>query len=331
MSTKICDIYEKEWIESALNDKNVFINGLTELGLSNETIIKCSKQLINDEIKVQKDILNQQYNDKRYTRHRRDIHTNYDQNLIEFELKKKHTHRRTDGEYAEQYFETRMNKLKNILGFLDLRKEDEVLTEVNIPLFKFNSPMSKGSMVIYERTDNRENKNIFNLSVLGTGLGITRGFSLSFAQSFTSCNGEYLSIYIPVTLRNSLIGVYENGVRIKNIIRTELVVDKDNNLSASVGCEKQSSKDFFNDIQPIQFLAKYPLSTAPSDSDPKIKISLKSSKEYNFQFGIKAFNLNGNCNVVISKCREIKLEFKLPPGQDYQVSSIMYGNGILWG
>lgn len=339
MEAIITNLREKEWITSALTDDILLKNGLAEIGLSEEIIKKCSQQLAESKIKQEQEILIRQYNDGRYSSYRNDERhsrfknadlSNFDKDLLSFKIKKRGYANWTDGEYATNYFELLSTELKRILGFLDLRIEKEELKEIKIPLFKFNSPQCKGSMVVYENTNTQRIKNAYDISILGTGLGTTKSLSLSFTHSFTSCDGVYLLIFAPVTIKNSLIGVYERGKRTRKILRTEWVIDESSKVIDNIGCEELSREEFLQSIDPVKSLRKYPLSKAPSNSNPTYKILLNGSEEFNYQVGINAFNLSGNCKANISKSRDVKLEFKLPPGHDYQVNTIMNDNGILW-
>lgn len=339
MEAIISNLQEEEWITSALKDDIHLKNGLAEIGLSEEIIKKCSQQLAESKIKREQEILIRQYNagrhfsyrnNERHDRYKNVGLSDFDRDLMPFQIKKRDYANWTDGEYATNFFESLSTELKRILGFLDLKVEKEEFKEIKIPLFKFNSPQCKGSMVVYENTNTQRIKNAYDLSILGTGLGTTKSLSLSFTHSFTSCDGVYLLIFVPVTIKNSLIRVYERGKLTRKILRTEWVINESNKVIDNVGCEELSREEFLQSIEPVKSLTKYPLSKAPSNSNPTYKILLNGSEEFNYQVGISAFNLSGNCKANISRSHDVKLEFKLPPGHDYQVNTIMNDNGIWW-
>ena len=208
---KINDIQKKEWFELASFDDNILKDGLLEIGLTKNEISKIKSQFGN----YKKENLPEEI-----------VKPSQGENIgpagvgvactasalgctasaiargaclvggslgYLFDLKKK----------EDKEFELK-NKLsdflKERLGFLKFETKSEIVINVKIPLFKWNSPMVEGSEILYETKNTESLDNTFGLTIFGLGLGKTYKLSFSSSNSFICSNGSFKQIYIPVAL-----------------------------------------------------------------------------------------------------------------------------------
>lgn len=337
MRAKINRVFEEEWITSAPFKKDLLEQGLIDIGLSAETIKQCKQELTESERRAQHETLLAMWNDPRYRRYRRgSINTGRttdfptEEELEDFNRAMIWVAHQSDGYYGTLYVKWLVESLKRILGFRELRTERLETSEVKIPLFKFNSPNIKGSEVIYEESESEETKEAYGLSILGTGLGTTRTIFFSCSNVLSSRDGANKLVYTPITLQNSLIGVYEKEKKVREFLRTELVV-KDDRMELDIGVDELSQEEFLEGIQLVENKGKYyKLSGDRTNSVHTFKEALKIVQKFQMEVGFSAFNLKYTCKAQLSRNREVKLEFKLPAGYDYQIKKIMGGLGVLW-
>jgi hypothetical protein len=338
MKAKIINKNHSDWYSSAAFNEAMLLQGLHEIGLENSTIEECVKGLINFKKEENDRILLEQFHDPRYLRHYREggfgldldrvKDKDYLTQLEEFKRNNSLLRYHSDGEYANGYCKSVIDKLKELLGFIEFRVEEYELIDLKLPIFKFNSPNIKGSEVIFETSDTHSEKNDCTFSIFGTGLGDTKSISLSFSNTFESRDGAYKLVFIPIKIKNSLISLYEKGKIKKQFIRSEL---HENEIGEyyEIGIDSMDKNEYFKLIEPIKTKRKFKLSGDKTPSKHTYKETINSSEAFSYEIGINAFKLNGNCKVNISRRREVKLELKLPTGNDYVLKEIMNGFGII--
>jgi hypothetical protein len=326
MNARIINTKEIGWIDLALSDHRVLFNDLNNIGIHENTINEFIKTLEADEEHI-KSMIDWNY---RY-------HLNEEKEADKGHNRIRHFRNKTDG-YTDEIVESTINEyhkswfdsLKELIGLREQRIENEEIIEVKMPLFKFNSPSIRGSEVVVKSTDTIKTNNNYTLSIIGTGLGITRSFDLSISDTFSSCDGAFKLVFVPIKVRNRLIGIYDNRAnkQLNKIIRTELL-DYNKDECFTIGIDEIGRDEFLKNIEPVTTKIKRKYSGDKTCAKHTFSEKFNSIDAFNYEIGINAFNINSKCKANISYSKEIILEFKLPTGYDYEISQIMNGLGIL--
>lgn len=348
MKAQLVSVFHEDWTERVALNPHQFEHSLKQMGLSKELVHKYQQELAEATRDIHHQSLVAKWNDPRYERYRnranRLVNNDWgvdlgrrgvfesgptDEELQDFEREMTGVAHYSDGEHATRFVNRVAGALKRILGLIDQRTEGEQFEEIKVPLFKFQSPDVPGSEVVFEESQSEELTDSYALSVFGTGMGTTRTIFFSHSNVLESRDGAYKLAYTPINIRKVLVGVYEKKRRVHQFLRTESVFNEESELE--IGVDELTQAEFLERIQPVAPKGRfYRLSGDRTSSVHAFIEVLKVVQDFKWEVGVKAFNLDATCKAQISRTREVKLEFKLPAGHDYQMKKIMGGLGIMW-
>jgi len=128
----------------------------------------------------------------------------------------------------------------------------------------------------------------------------------------------------------SLIGVYENGVRTREFGRLEYVVPSANEVEIVI--EVLTREDFLALAgEPGSNARVYRLAGDTTDSVPTFTEELTATTEVTLEVGAESFGTKATSKVQLTRNRGVSLECRLPSGYDYEMRPVLNGFGIVWG
>ena len=334
MRGKVIDVREQEWALTAAHSDDAFIQGLSDIGVPSDDLKRCMDALHTAKREADHDDVLAKWNDPRYSEAsgfdvlERNVPT--DKQLNEFRQSISFKCRHSDGEYASRYFDVMVQKVKEILGIVRLETECEKEDEIEVPIFWLHSPNIKGSEVIYEETESKKISNSYRVGFIGTALGKTRSISFSSSTLARSNDGDYKRIFMIAKIKNALISVVSAGKCVNRILRTELAYPCDK-LDIEFGIDEITREEFItSNLIPKRIGKRYKLSGDHSGAVHSFKEIWKTSRKKEIEFGINAFNLQSVLKGDLERDIDVKFEYRLPAGTDYEVKKIYNGFGILW-
>jgi hypothetical protein len=220
--------------------------------------------------------------------------------------------------------------LKQIVGLRKYKIEKRKTKTIKVPLFTFGAPSVNNSRVIYEETtDFSEEKGwVVSLIVPGIGMGSSQEFRTQFSCQFSCEPGQFKTIFVPVRIRVSKLGIYEKGKRIKD---GGLRITAEGGKAARNyrrGIETCDQKDCqgFSEKEMDEFL----LSGNAKKSISKYTEQLSQKAPIDINLGLDILGMKTALKARVSLEKKIRLEYDLPGGYDYHLYGLIKQLGIGW-
>lgn len=223
-----------------------------------------------------------------------------------------------------------INLLKEFMGVRKCKIEKTKTKTIKVPLFTFGAPSVDRSKVIYEeKTDFAETRGwVVSLVVPGIGMGSSQEFKTTFACQFSCECGEFKTIFVPVRIRVSKLGIYERGTRVDDgglRITAEGGKSARNYRRGIESCKEADCRGFL-ESEVNEFL----LSGNKKKNISKYTDQLSRAEPIDISIGLDILGVKTALQARVSLQKEIKLEYDLPGGYDYQLYQLKKQLGIGW-
>ncbi|HWM94622.1 MAG TPA: hypothetical protein VN493_27960 [Thermoanaerobaculia bacterium] len=223
------------------------------------------------------------------------------------------------------------DRLKDILGILDVRVEDTIQKRVDVPLFRLHSPKVNGSCVTYQESNEAVGIGDWWVTIFGSGMGAKQDFMVKYSSSFKARNGECKEIFAPITLQISYVSVYKAGARVGQGLRAEaLPMDGKKVINKGVAIRPESYCCGEDDADSDHEEEIFPLAAEGSNSIPVYERIWTRKEAISTQLGIEAFSVKSTLKTEVRHTRDLKLVFELPGGYDYRLRRLKKAHGFSW-
>lgn len=201
---------------------------------------------------------------------------------------------------------------------------------VAVPLFRFHAPDVPNSRITYTEVESRKQEGGWSIKVLGTGMGATQQYHVSYSCSFECNSGECKDVFVSIPIRVKRIDIYEQGRRLGHGV--QIAAEKSRSARTytrgirscpeadCIGQLPRGSRkidDFFLAADTTGDIATYRRSwTATASKDAEI--------------GLNVREVEACLQVKIEPEHELELEFALPAGFDYRLYDLPGMHGIAW-
>lgn len=296
----------KSWVETLSSDPASFEKGLSDLGLSENTI---------------KSDLDAYQAARRHLEGRL-----VDGNLRfrspdDWERKAAHNYAKMKAGFTQA--------VKDIIARREYLIEDSELRELKVPVFWLTCPSAKHSKVQYKEELTEEVSATLTITVFGTGMGANQTIKMSYLSEFEATSGEYKTIFVSYPLRVYLIGVYERGSLVSKGLRSEVPIERQNDVRLGVESETAAASDIaYRSADVVEKV--FELSGDTTKAVHTFSRAEEQKGEVHLKSGLKAFDLDLSSSSKIYRGTKIKLTFKLPAGFDYRLMLDRNGTGIWW-
>jgi hypothetical protein len=130
-------------------------------------------------------------------------------------------------------------------------------------------------------------------------------------------------------LRIYLVSTYERGSLVGKGLRSE--VPEEHQGDFRLGIASETSVDSEGACRRVQTLQEsFQLSGDKSDAVHTFSRTDENSGDFEFNAGIKVFDLDLSSKTKVSRTNKLKLTFQLSAGRDYILKRAKDGSGIWW-
>ena len=212
-----------------------------------------------------------------------------------------------------------ISKIKKLLGMRRVEVEEVKRDVLNVPLFRFGAPRTKGSKITYQEVNTSERDATWRVKVFGIGTGDTRSMSVKNARTFVANYGECKVVYAPIPMKVERVSVYDGDRLVGSGYRAEVVPPKKSESSpftrrgckslSTVECEAAPAGDHRDEI-------RLDLEGDRSKSIHEHLSSWKSSLAEDLSVSLSDM-ANLSTTVKVKNIREISIKSQLPSGSNY--------------
>jgi hypothetical protein len=208
--------------------------------------------------------------------------------------------------------------------FVVKREQDKI---IKVPLFKLHSPRGSQSLVTYQEATALSTKGGWHIEISGSGMGATQSVKLEHSTSFVSEGGDYKLIFAPIPVHVSLVEVYKDDQLIHRGLRTEA---RAINSRINDGAEVLTKKELEEDLRKSKPSPQGTFYCSKDNRPTTEEWEWSSAEAFQFDVGLKAFDLNTKTNVSVDHEHKVNIKAVLPPRHNYQLRSLAEGFGCLW-
>ncbi|HET9225508.1 MAG TPA: hypothetical protein VFR31_02490 [Thermoanaerobaculia bacterium] len=219
-------------------------------------------------------------------------------------------------------------KLSHLIRRFEYEVEKEKLVWIKVPLFKLHSPACEDAKVSYIEGQATDTEVGWQVKFFGVGMGRTRTIRAACIAEFYSCGGQCRQVFVPVQLRVQQIGVYKDGVLMSRGLRAELADPSNEDALRKRGFEDRPEEHCANEVSGTFKTEEFFLAGAKGGPPVLFQRSWTSDIARDVELGLKVFGIYIQPLANVRRERQLKLEFELPCGRDYQLCSSP--GGIHW-
>jgi hypothetical protein len=225
---------------------------------------------------------------------------------------------------AEMSRRSALSRLTDWFKGREIRVNESTEVEVRVPLFVLAAPAVKGCSATFEESVMHNRALLWNVSILGSGLGQSAELATSASWKFSSSGGEIKVVFIPVSVTIARVTVLEKGQTISEGYQVDASAIKTSSEPGLLLLSPDADP-------PIGELSRtYPLAGDTTEAIASYEYKYQQKADRHLEIGVTAFHLDAKVRAAVQINGSLSLKYELRGGYDYALHRLTEGDGLLW-